>query len=73
MKILWTRESLIRLQEIEEYISPDNPIVAIEFVDNLIKIAETLVDNPKEGRVVPELLSKTSENYYTRIIESCIW
>ena len=55
MKILWTKESLIRLQEIEEYISRDNPIVAIEFVDNLIKIAETLVDNPKEGRVVPEL------------------
>ena len=55
MKILWTKESLIRLQEIEEYISRDNPIVAIEFVDDLIKIAETLVDNPKEGRVVPEL------------------
>ena len=55
MKNLWTKESLIRLQQIEEYISRDNPIVAIEFVDNLIKIAETLVDNPKEGRVVPEL------------------
>jgi len=55
MKILWTKESLIRLQEIEEYISRDNPIVAIEFVNKLIEIAEILVDNPKVGRVVPEL------------------
>jgi len=55
MKILWTKESLIRLQEIEEYISRDNPVVAIKFVDKLIEISESLVNNPKEGRVVPEL------------------
>jgi len=55
MKILWTKEALIRLQEIEEYISRDNPIAAIEFVDKLISVAETLIDNPKKGRVVPEL------------------
>lgn len=55
MKIFWTNEALLHLQEIEEYISLDNPTVAIEFVDKLIEIAETLVDNPKEGRVVPEL------------------
>jgi len=55
MKIFWTKESLLRLQEIEEYISRDNPIVAIEFVDKLISLAETLIDNPKKGRIVPEL------------------
>lgn len=55
MKILWTEEALLRLQEIEAYISKDNPVVAIEFVDKLISVAETLVDNPKKGRVVPEL------------------
>lgn len=55
MKIFWTKEALFRLQEIEEYISRDNPIVAIEFVDKLISVAETLSDNPEKGRVVPEL------------------
>lgn len=55
MKILWTKESLIRLQEIEEYISRDNPVTVIKFINKLIEIAESLVDNPKLGRVVPEL------------------
>jgi toxin ParE1/3/4 len=55
MKIFWTKEALLRLQEIEEYISRDNPIGAIEFVDKLITIAETIIDNPRKGRMVPEL------------------
>jgi toxin ParE1/3/4 len=55
MKIFWTKEALLRLQEIEEYISRDNPISAIEFVDKLITVAETINDNPKKGRIVPEL------------------
>jgi addiction module RelE/StbE family toxin len=55
MKILWTKEALLRLQEIEEYISRDNSAAAIEFVDKLISAAETLIDNQKKGRVVPEL------------------
>ena len=55
MKLYWTREALIRLQEIEDYISKDNPIAAIEFVDKLISLAETIIDNPEKGRIVPEL------------------
>jgi len=55
MKLLWTKEALQSLMEIDEYISRDNPIAAIDFVDKLITIAETIVDNPKKGRVVPEL------------------
>ncbi len=55
MKLFWTKEALLRLQEIEEYISKDNPIVAVEFVDKLISIAETIIDNPEKGRIVPEL------------------
>ncbi|MCL4511833.1 MAG: type II toxin-antitoxin system RelE/ParE family toxin [Bacteroidetes bacterium] len=55
MKIFWTKEALLRLQEVEEYISGDNPVVAIEFVDKLISVAETLIDNPEKGRIVPEL------------------
>lgn len=55
MKILWTKEALLRLQKIEDYISRDNPNIAVEFVDKLIMVAETLNDNPEKGRVVPEL------------------
>lgn len=55
MKLVWTKEALHRLLEIEEYISRDNPVAAADFVDKLISLAETIVDNPKKGRVVPEL------------------
>ncbi|MDP3582063.1 MAG: type II toxin-antitoxin system RelE/ParE family toxin [Ignavibacteria bacterium] len=55
MKLIWTKEALLRLQDIEEYISKDNPVAVIEFVDKLISVAETLTDNPERGRVVPEL------------------
>lgn len=55
MKIVWTKEALIRLQEIENFISQNNPQKAIEFVDTLINKAEGIVDNPRRGRIVPEL------------------
>lgn len=55
MKIFWTKEASLCLQEIEKYISIDNPVVAIEFVEKLISLAETIIDNPEMGRIVPEL------------------
>jgi addiction module RelE/StbE family toxin len=55
VKVVWTKESLFKLLEIEEFISKDKPTAAIHFVDKLISLAETLVDNPEKGRVVPEL------------------
>lgn len=55
MKLLWTRESQLRLLEIEEYIVKDNPRAAIKFVDELISAGESIIDKPKKGRVVPEL------------------
>ncbi|HUX60783.1 MAG TPA: hypothetical protein VMV32_05685 [Ignavibacteriaceae bacterium] len=42
MRIFWAKEALLRLQEIEEYISKDNSIVAMEFVDKFISMAETI-------------------------------
>ncbi len=58
MKLFWTKESLIKLKEIEEYIASDNPQAAIEFVDKLISLAETISGNPEKGRIVPELSIK---------------
>lgn len=55
MRLVWTKEALLQLQKIEDYIAKDNPKNAIEFIDKLISISETIVDYPKKGRVVPEL------------------
>jgi toxin ParE1/3/4 len=55
MKLLWTKESLISLQEIEKYIASDNPQTALAFIDKLISLAESLSFNPEKGRIVPEL------------------
>ncbi len=55
MTLNWTKEALLRLQEVEEYISQDNPETAIKFVDKLISVTEGLNKYPEKGRVVPEL------------------
>lgn len=55
MKLHWSKEALVRLQEIEEFIARDNPKVAIEFIDKIISIGETIPNNPGKGRIVPEL------------------
>lgn len=53
--IVWSKESLTRLHEIEDYIAKDNPKAAIEFVGKLIVRAESIIHHPKKGRVVPEI------------------
>ncbi len=55
MKIIWTREALENIIEIENYISEDNPNKAVEFTDSLINQCDYLIDNPDMGRIVPEL------------------
>ncbi len=55
MQIIWTREALDRLTDIEDYISKDSPDRAINFVNYLIDQGETLKDHPKIGRIVSEV------------------
>jgi toxin ParE1/3/4 len=55
MKIRWSYEALDRLIEIEDYISKDSSVRAIQFVDQLIEHAELLSEKPLMGRIVPEL------------------
>jgi len=55
MKIIWTREALGNILEIENNISGDNSSKAIEFTDLLIIKCEYLIDNPDIGRKIPEL------------------
>jgi toxin ParE1/3/4 len=55
MKIRWTQEALLRLFEIEDFISQDSSDRARKFVDQIIEHAESLSDNPLSGRTVPEI------------------
>lgn len=54
MKVIWSKESLERLIEIEKYIARDSPDRAVRFINKLIDRAEMISDYPYQGRIVPE-------------------
>ena len=54
MKVIWSKESLQQLIEIEQYISRDNPERAVQLINRLIDRAEKIKDYPYKGRVVAE-------------------
>ncbi len=55
MKILWTREALRQLTEIEDFIAKDSAERAAQFVDEMVAHAESLLPDPRIGRTVPEI------------------
>jgi addiction module RelE/StbE family toxin len=56
MKILWTREALRQLTEIEDFIAKDNLERAAKFVDEIVAHAESVLPGePRSGRTVPEI------------------
>jgi addiction module RelE/StbE family toxin len=56
MKILWTREALQQLIEIEDFIAKDNAERAANFVDEIVEHAESVLPgDPRIGRMVPEI------------------
>lgn len=57
MKLIWTRESLEKLSEIETFIAQDSPEIAERFVNYLIDKCESLLNTPQIGRIVPEILN----------------
>ena len=68
MKLIWTREALENIIEVENNISQDNPSKAIEFTGYLIDKCEYLIDNPDMGRVVtkfsdPQIRELIVKNY----------
>lgn len=48
MKIFWIKESFNRLIEIESHIGSDSPDTAFKFINQLIKLAESLSKNPEK-------------------------
>ncbi|NOX89808.1 MAG: type II toxin-antitoxin system RelE/ParE family toxin [Calditrichaeota bacterium] len=57
MKIIWSKESLRQLIEVENYVSKDNPERSAKFINKLIDCAEKVTDYPFKGRIVPEFSS----------------
>jgi toxin ParE1/3/4 len=56
MSVTWSQEAGENLVEIEEFIARDSVERAVRFVDALIDQTEAiLADNPRSGRVVPEI------------------
>ena len=54
MKVIWSKESLRQLIEIEQFISRDNPDRAVKFINKIIDRGEKLKYYPYKGRIVPE-------------------
>ena len=55
MKVIWSRQSLERLSEIEDFIARDSLERAERFVDYLIERCNSVSRNPQIGRIVPEI------------------
>lgn len=56
MNIAWSQEANDNLLDIEDYIARDSLERAIRFIDALITHTEEMLsDNPRTGRVVPEI------------------
>jgi len=66
LKVIWSRESLRRLIEIENYIAKDNPERAIKFIDKIIDRGEDIKNFPLRGRIVPEF----SNNDIREVLEN---
>ena len=53
-QVRWSLTAGNDLQDIENFIARDSVLHAIAFVDRVVESAETLLKNPRIGRVVPE-------------------
>ena len=55
MRVRWSPLAFLRLIEIEEFISEDDPVAAERVTESLVEKASKLAVNPKRGRPLPEL------------------
>jgi len=53
-QVRWSLTAGNDLQDIEDFIARDSVLHAVAFVDRIVESAETLLKNPRIGRVVPE-------------------
>jgi addiction module RelE/StbE family toxin len=55
MKIIWSPLAVERMEEISDYIAYDKPLAANKWINNIFNKVKLLKNNPKMGRIVPEL------------------
>jgi plasmid stabilization system protein ParE len=55
VKVVWSEQTLVRLAEIEDHTWVDSPAAAVAHTERLIDRAAALTENPRLGRVPPEL------------------
>jgi len=55
MNIIWSPTARTKIREILEYVAEHNPDAALRLIDQFEVKVENLKENPKTGRVVPEL------------------
>jgi toxin ParE1/3/4 len=53
--IIWSKEALDDIDSIAEFISRDSLRHAQQVVERLFELGDTIIEQPKAGRVVPEL------------------
>jgi len=53
--LIWTQEALDDIDAIAEFIARDSPTHARQVVERLFELGDAIVDQPRAGRVVPEL------------------
>ncbi len=53
--LIWTQEALDDIDAIAEFIARDSPTHAQQVVERLFELGDAIVDQPRAGRVVPEL------------------
>jgi addiction module RelE/StbE family toxin len=54
MNVVWSRQALLDLENIHDYIASDNPIYAKAFVERLLHTTRHLPQFPLSGRIMPE-------------------
>ncbi|MFC7391453.1 type II toxin-antitoxin system RelE/ParE family toxin [Scopulibacillus cellulosilyticus] len=55
VKIVWSPDSVIDLEEISEFIGQESDKYASNIVIQIIKLAEVIASFPLSGRIVPEI------------------
>ena len=68
LRVRWSRSASLDLIEIIEYIQLDRPVAAREIGRAIRAAALHLKDNPRRGKVVPELLERGVTDYRQIVI-----
>jgi toxin ParE1/3/4 len=70
LPVRWARAASLDLIEIVEFIKGDRPEAARKLGHSFLTVASRLRRNPRQGKVVPELLEKGVADYRQLIVSS---